>query len=241
MRIGDLYNRHAGETIYVIGTGPSLRCVPLRFFKDKLTIGLNQAWRHLPTTYSITVHPELVPDYEASDKKTGTQWIIKKKPPMLHLELSDPKYYVFHTNYDVETIRKRPEDTLYLGEGIQTTAMDLAARLGAAMIVLVGCDAKRLGGDYHAHDQHVRWLGQTPDQQYLLYRQKTAEARAVLREKGIGVMTLSPFIGIDSGEEDYQRLRKELKLDPLPEPKDTSPYIRKPHKKPKPKIKPRKR
>lgn len=224
MRIMDLYDKHKGADIYVIGTGPSLRVTPLSFFAGKITMGLNQAWRHLKTTYSITVHPELVVDYEASDKKTGTQWIVKKKPPMAHLELDDPKYYVFGTTYEPDDIAKRPKDTLYLGEGVQTTAMDMAWRMGAKNVILVGCDACALKGDFHAHDQHVRWLGRTPDHQYLLYRQKTAEARTVLRRVGVNVMVLTPFIGVDAGEEDYTRLCKELDLKPLPPPKDVSPY-----------------
>ena len=226
MHIGKLYGKHKGQTVYIIGTGPSLRCLPMDFFAGQLTIGINQAWRHLKTTYSITVHPELVQEYEASTQKTGTQWIVKKKPPMAHLKLDNPKYYVFHTSYDVQCVKTRPQDTLYLGEGAQTTAMDMAARMGAKFVCLVGCDAKRLGGDYHAHDQHVRFVGRTPEDQYRLYRESTADVRKVLRDLRVSVFTLSPFIGIDAGEEDYRRLCKELNLAALPEPKDTSYYTK---------------
>lgn len=232
MRIQELALPEGTDTVYVVGSGPSLRCLPMSFFKDKITVGLNQAWRHLDTTYSITVHPELVVEYDKIHLNARTQWIIKKKPPMAHLELDNPAYYVFGTSYDVQTVVTRPKDTLYLGEGVQTTAMDLAARMGAKHVVLVGCDAASLGGDFHAHDQHVRWLGLKADEQYALYRQKTAETRAALRGVGVSVMTLTPFIGATGAVEDYARLRKELKLDPLPKPKDISPYTRKhPNKK----------
>lgn len=227
MRIASL-PAHTGD-IYIIGTGTSLRCMDLGYFKDKVTIGLNQAWRHLPTTYAVTVHPELLPDYEA-ETRNRTKWIVKKKPPMAHLELDDPQYYVFNTSYDLKTVVTRPADTLYLGEGVQTTAMDLAARLGTKNIILVGCDARRVGGNYHAHDQHVRWLGMKPDDQYALYRKRTAQTREALRSMGVSVMVLTPFIGVDAGEEDYGRLKVALNLDPLPTPKDISPYKRKPPK-----------
>lgn len=220
------------DTIYIVGTGPSLRCTDLGFLADKLTIGLNQAWRHLPTTYSITVHPELVVEYRdqhrAAPKDWPTKWVIKKKPPMGDLPLNDPNCYVFHTSYDLKTVAERPADTLYLGEGVQTCAMDLAARMGARHIVLVGCDGGSLAGDFHAHDQHVKWLGMKPDDQYALYRQSTAEVREVLRGKGVSVMSLTPFIGVTGAVEDYARLKSELNLDPLPPPKDTSAYTRDP-------------
>jgi len=226
MRISSLYGKYKGQTAYIVGTGPSLRCMPLDFLKDKLTIGLNQSWKHIRPTLSITVHPELVLEYEDTFRGHPTRWVVKKKPPMERLELDDPKYYVFGTSYDIDCIRTQPADTLYLGEGIQTTAMDLAARLGAKYIILVGCDAAALGGDYHAHDQHVRWLGLQPDDQYRLYRERTAEVRSALRGRGVHVMSLSPFIGADAAQEDYERLRKELNLDKLPPPKDTSTYNR---------------
>lgn len=226
MRIADLPRLPPNTDVYLIGTGPSLRCLDLSYFDDKVCIGLNQAWRHLKTAYSITVHPELVVEYEQSDRQTGTQWVVKKKPPMASLSLDDPRYYVFTTSYDVLDVVRRPADVLFLGEGVQTTAMDLAARMGARSVVLVGCDAKSLGGDFHAHDQHVRWLGQRPADQYALYREDTARVRAFLRRLGVPVMTLSPFIGVDAGEEDYLRLRDELGLEKLPAPKDVSPYRR---------------
>ncbi len=229
MRIQDIRRLDPvhGKTAYVVGTGPSLRCLDLDFLADKYVIGLNQAWRHVCPTVSLTVHPELVAEQQAANPHR-TRWVVKKKPPMADLELDDPNYYVFHTSYEIRTVTERPADTLYLGEGVQTTAMDLAARLGAKYIVLVGCDGGSLGGDFHAHDQHVRWLGMKPADQYALYRETTAAVRAALRGLGVSVSTLSPFIGVTAAEEDYARLRTELKLPTLPPPVDTSPYKRDP-------------
>lgn len=232
MRIQKIAQVGGDRTVYVVGTGPSLRCVDLWFLKDKVTIGLNQAWKHLNTTYSITVHPELVLEYQKKfgpdAKKWGTVWVVKRKPPMGELPLDDPSCYVFDTDYRISTVTAHPKDTLYLGEGVQTCAIDLAVRMGARFVVLVGCDGGSLGGDYHAHDQHVRWLGMAADTQYSLYRQTTAAVRAAVRGLGVSVMSLSPFIGVNAAEEDYARLREELKLEALPPPVDTSPYVRDP-------------
>jgi hypothetical protein len=147
---------------------------------------------------------------------------------MANLEFDDPSLYVFNTSYELDTVAKQPNDTLYLGEGVQTCALDLASRWGARFIVLVGCDGGSLSGDFHAHDQHVKWLGMKPDEQYALYRQSTAEVRSVLRQKGVSVMSLTPFIGVNGANEDYARLKKELSLPALPPPPDKSGYIRDP-------------
>jgi len=228
MRIQKLTDICRDDTVYIIGTGPSLRCMDLSFFENKVTIGLNQAWRHLPTSYAITVHPELLADYHASKPKKPTRWIVKRKPPREDLTLDDPKYYVFDTSYDLNTVATKPKDTLYLGEGVQTCAMDLASRMAARFIVLVGCDGYALNGDYHAHDQHVKWLGMQPNDQYALYRQSTAEVREVLRKDGVSVLTMTPFIGAAHAHEDYARLCDVLKLPKLQQPVDTSTYVRDP-------------
>ena len=60
MRISDLYNKHLGEDIYVVGTGPTLRMLPKGFFNNKIAIGLNQAYKTFDLTYAVTVHPELI-------------------------------------------------------------------------------------------------------------------------------------------------------------------------------------
>lgn len=227
MRIDHLYRKHAGEDIYVVGTGPSMRCFPREFFRDRVTIGLNQAYRYFQPTYSLTVHPELVQEYVKESVKPATQWIIKKKPPMLHLELDDPDYYVFLTSEEWPTIQRRPADTLFLGRGVQCTAMDLAARMGARTIILVGCDHCALGSDHHGHHQHVRFYGLSSAIIYKEYRKFTAKVRKMIRETfDIHTLTLSPFVGLDSPTEDYQRICLELRLSQLPKPVDTSPYRR---------------
>jgi hypothetical protein len=227
MRIEQLYRKHCNDDIYVVGTGPSMRCFPMEFLRGRVTIGLNQAFRYFAPTYSITVHPELVLEYLQLPSRPATQWLIKKKPPMKCLELDDPSHYVFHTSEDWNTLRARPRDTLFLGRGVQCTAMDMAARMGARTVILVGCDHCDLCGDHHGHDQHVRFYGLEPDIIYKEYRRYTAKVRKALREAfGVQTLTLSPFVGLDAPQEDYQRLCLERGLSRLPPPRDTSPYRR---------------
>lgn len=231
MRIANLYDKHRGETIYVVGTGPSMRVFPLPFLKGKTCIGLNQAWKYgIPLTYSLTVHPELTLAWEKCLDRTPTQWVVKKKSPMKHLSLDDERYYVFETdgdNYDL--IRKRTPDKLFLANGIQCTALDLAARMGAGSVMLVGVDMGDIGGDHHGHNQHVQFHGVDPDLVYKEYRYHTAKVRKVVRDElRIPVMTLSPFLGADSAEEDYLRLCKEFDLPKLDKPEDVSTYNRTP-------------
>jgi hypothetical protein len=226
VRIQELDRVFRGNDVYVVGTGPSARFFPWKFLADKVVIGLNQAFRYAPMTVSITVHPELVLEYGALEKKHQTVWAVKKKPPLDKLDLDDRRHYVFHTAEDWELFERPRKDTLFIGRGVQQTAMDLASRMGARSIVLVGVDMAALGGDHHAHDQHVRFHGLPPRDVYLEYRRWTAKARRLIREhRGVPTLSMSPLIGADQAE-DYARLVAEYGLPPLPTPTDTSKYKR---------------
>ena len=228
MRIQKLHKHFLGQAVYVVGTGPSLRVTPLDFLKGKPCIGLNQAYKYLPLSYSITVHPELVLEYQQAKNPNLTAWIVKRKAPMANLSFDDKNYYVFETGQDdFDLLRKRTPDKLFLAKGIQCTAMDMAARMGASTIILVGVDMGSLAGDHHGHDQHVRFLGVDPDLVYKEYRHHTAKVRKVLRDEfKINVLTLGPFLGATASQEDYLRLSEELKLSRLPAPPDISNYSR---------------
>jgi hypothetical protein len=227
MRVSELWGRFAGNDIYVVGTGPSMRYFPLRFLEGRVTIGLNQAWRYCPLSYSVTIHPELI----TSESHTLTKWIVKEAKAPLRAHIDDPRYYVFragghHGGADLGHLRKR-SDHLYQGRGIQQTAMNIAAHMGARSIVLVGVDMCELGGAHHGHDQHVRFCGLAPEAVYREYRDFTDHVRRIVRDElGIPVLTLSPFIGLRDVEEDATRLRIQLGITESEPPKDLSTYTR---------------
>lgn len=223
-------NRHRGADVYIVGTGPSMRVFPSDYLQNKIVIGLNQAWRHCAPTYCITVHPELYAEYQdvrlrSACKPVATTWFVKHKPP-LNLPYNDPTCYVFDTSPQLSIVNPVSEK-LFIGRGVQQTAMHLAAFMGAKNIILVGVDMCDLGGDHHAHDQHVRFHGLPPTNVYKEYRDFTAAVRYQIEQKfGARVLTLSPLLGADHGSEDYLRLCEQRGLSKLPPPADTSGYGR---------------
>lgn len=240
MRIHDprLEAKFAGRDVFIVGTGPSMRVFPPAWLASRTTIALNQAWRYWEgraeaPTLALTVHPELIADYDRAFRAApGTVpdllWATKPKPPLAGLQLDDLRHIVFRTSAAFRTLVDRPADTLFLGRGIQQTALDLAARLGAATITLVGVDMTNLGGAHHGHAQHVQFHGLPPHAVYAEYRAWTRKARDLITATwGIPVCTLSPFLGVDDAEEDYAHLCRVAGLAPLPTPTDISTYTRK--------------
>jgi hypothetical protein len=231
MRIGKLYNIHKGEDIYIVGTGPTARMLPSNILSGRITIGLNQAYKNFNVLYSITVHPELEVEYRdvlKANPSVSTKWIVKQKPPT-NLPFDDPGRYVFKTSPEWAGFIGKDKDTLFVGRGVQQTAIDMACRMGARAIFLIGVDMSDLGGDHHSHNQHVRFHGLPHEDVYSEYRAWTYKSRKLAREKAkIPVLSLSPLLGCGGAihDADYVQLRDELGLAKLPEPKDTSGYSR---------------
>lgn len=235
MRVSLLYGKHKGEDIYVVGSGPSLRYYHPEFFRGRITIGLNRAYCTIQPTYTITAHPDLFAEYLSipEGKRVPTSWIVKAFKPPLRLTFEDPRCYVFragapHDGHQLRFLREQCKDEyLYQGRGIHQTAMNLAAHMGARTIFLVGCDMCALTDEHHASDQPTKFLGLPPERVYKEYRLFTDHVRQVLRDElGIHVVSLSPFLGLNSVEEDSARLRTQLRLRPLPPAKDVSTYQR---------------
>ena len=248
--VSELYGRHPDSDIYIIGTGASTRVFPLSFLKDKITIGLNQAWKLFPVQYAVTIHPELnMPECMADETPhPEITWITKHsksrglyKAGLLtqaQLQHIERNCYSFEADREPQDgpapnvseaarvtrwLREPTLGRLYLWGSISTSAANLAANMGAHNIIFIGCDNCALEGNHHAHGQHTRWLGALPDIRYREYYEAAAETRAVLRERGINVMSLTPFLGLKSPELDFARLCGELQVPALVTGEDISP------------------
>ncbi len=230
MLIQELWNKHPKEDIYVVGTGPSMRVFPWEFFQGKITIGLNQVFRHFIPTYMLTMHPELIP-YELN---LDTEWITKiKRTEEFSTKIREKvpnKVYLFENNRDIKLLefaRKKIKGKLYIGYGIHTGAMTLAAHMGAKNIILVGCDMCSLDDEYHTHHQRVRWLGMPEKTIYREYYLTARILRKTLRAYWkVNILNMNPFLGLNNYEEDYKHQKYKKGLEHLPEPYDESPYLR---------------
>jgi hypothetical protein len=231
--VSELYSRHTGEDIYVVGSGTSIRVFPPDFFEGKVTIGLNLAWKSVPVRYAITIHPDLnIPEFIGEPARPEITWIVprEKSRGLLTPEQfahADAHFFKFEYHGKPNTQRlKDPQDSgrildwvrwptgdnLYVWSSIAQTAANLAANLGARSVILAGCDSAPLMDNHHAHTQHTRWKGVAPEHRYGQYYEGMAEVRAALRDRGVNVVSLQPFLGISNFEADFKRLCGELGL-----------------------------
>lgn len=230
--MSELYGRHAGEDVYVVGSATSMRVFPTAFLEDKITIGLNTAWRVAPVRYALTIGPHLhVPEFLGEPPHPEITWITKrgKAAAVLtpeQLEHADQHFYGFRADGQPNTqpieepsdagrvlawVRRPTDDFLYQWSSISQTAVNLAANLGARAVILVGCDNCALAENFHATEgHHTKWMGATPDRRFDQYYEGLVEVRAALRERGVPVVSLDPFLKLDEPERDFRVLCDEL-------------------------------
>lgn len=242
--VRSLYGRHQGETIYVVGSGASMRVFPADFLADKVTIGLNMAWKNAPVTYGITIHPDLnVPEFmDGEEPRPEITWIsaLDKSTKVLdgaELAYALKHFYFFRHDGQPDTsrrleppnsgrvldwIRSPVGDFLYVWSSISQTAANLAANMGAKNVVMVGCDSCSLSGNYHGHLQHTWFKGVTPDQKYRQFYEGLSEVRSALRQRDVEMCSMTPFVGLNFYQDDFRTLCAELGREALIEGKDLS-------------------
>lgn len=246
--VSELFGRHPGSDIYVVGTGPSLRVFPVSYLEDKITIGLNSAYRLAKVKYSVTVHPDLyVPEFLKDETpRPEIIWVSKYGKtrnllPSSQFEHAQKNFYFFESDGRdntqsphhpseagrmVEWLRRPSGNSLYFWSSIAQTAAHLAANMGAKNVLLVGCDCTDILGNHQAADKPTRWKGVDPAVRYRQYYEGLAEVRTALRERGVHLFSLTPFVGLAGLEGDFERLCLELgKPEFQPLPFDRSPGV----------------
>lgn len=194
-------NAHAGQTVWVIGSGRTLTYVSPRFFDDKPTVCVNYAGlvHGLRAFYSVSNHhddaqaiavakpglPVITTEVEQvpAQDSTGVQataWNVVRVP-----SISQP-YGAFTTQHHW------PDDPNLFAIG--PTSLHLALRwawfLGAAHIVLVGADCGELDGQARIDNYPP---GHLP---FSVWESTLRDIADRLRRDGISVHSLNPWVSL---------------------------------------------
>lgn len=200
MHLSDLRDKQKGETVWVLGSGPSLNFLSPDFFDDKITVSTNFSARTLG----------FVPDYvfthyheDAMDLLTDSGVVVTlaknwrdgshfPHPDELNIVLVDQDSYT--PPGEAWSPERHPprKDSLVFGSSSLHGSMHLAAHLGAAFIILVGADCGTIDGEN-------RVAGYVPgDTPWSVYNTHHKLMKDFLeREYGVRVHSLNPFINFN--------------------------------------------
>ena len=199
--LSDLRNKHAGETIWVLGSGATLSFIQPSFFDDKIVISTNFAAQvaGIKADYVFShYHADLSPLIEPTnyvltlrrDTVTHKEWTEDIPDNLIFVDLDS--YSAPGSTWNPFTTHPPREDSLAYGSSSIHASMHLAAWLGASSIVLVGADCGVLDGK-----ERIDGYPQG-DNPWSIYNQHHKLMKDWLADRyGVGVYSLNPFINFN--------------------------------------------
>lgn len=201
MLLEELHNRHEGDTIWVLGSGPSLNFLKPEFFHDKVTISTNFSARMLghDPDYSFShYHKNAINLLSDSgivvtiekDTVSGEGWQGKKPA---HLVLAPTQYnHPPGSAWNPMDSHRPFAGTIAYGSSSLHGSMHLAAIMGARFIMLVGADCGQLDGEDRVEGYP------DGDKLWNLYNQHHQAMKNYLHhDYGVEVYSLNPFINLN--------------------------------------------
>jgi hypothetical protein len=145
MLFSELAGKHQGETIYVLGSGKSVEFYDPAFFSDKLTVATNDGWSNwLPcVNYMVTKYHSKAQEWSGSHR---LDFLVVSRGNTGQGEkiISDSDNFVVFDHAPNRTVNFTendfPDEGLVVSYSTITSALHLAAIMGARHIVTVGAD-----------------------------------------------------------------------------------------------------
>jgi len=150
--ISSFKNKHLGESIFIIGNGPSINSQDLNQLKDKYTFACNAFylksetldWR--PTYYTVEdIHPAFDNRKKIQDLEKETifipndlSWMYKKKKNLFFINFE--RSYLRPSNQKFPSFSKDSSIINFWGSTVPYLCIQIAAYLGFKRIFLIGID-----------------------------------------------------------------------------------------------------
>jgi hypothetical protein len=152
--ISELKDIHKNKDIYVLGSGGSMDHYNKNFFQDKITIGVNRVCNFFKCNYTVSKDHRGMPDIQKSINETklicssfncGT---IRNTPT----DLDDVDYIFDHVDNNNDGPIFYPDassDQIIVTRSTITSAIHIAAYMGAKSIYICGHDGGAFNGSMH--------------------------------------------------------------------------------------------
>jgi hypothetical protein len=210
--ISELKNIHNGHDLYVVAAGASAGYIDPSYFDNKIAIGVNQVYKRFPNV-SYVVRKEATWNDEArlASKDFGFNLISSRHScGTLHYAENQGMDYVFdHLDNGIKEVDLSVigTDKIIVSYSTITSAIHIAAYMGAPNIIIIGHDCGLLDGEtnYPGYGEAIGGAD--------FYRKFITEIEPqtlILREKlkevyGCNIYSLNPFINFGLEGHEYHR------------------------------------
>jgi len=210
--ITELKNIHEGYDIYIVAAGASAGYIDPSFFDNKITIGVNQVYKRFPNV-DYVVRKEAVWNDAALEaaKSFGFKLITSKHScGTLSYPKNEGADYIFeHPDNKLKAIDLSVvgTDKIVVSYSTITSAIHIAAYMGAANIIIVGHDCGLLDGATNFPGYNAPIASMSFYRNFLTeIEPQTLALRDRLKEvHGCNVYSLNPFINFGLEGHEYYR------------------------------------
>jgi hypothetical protein len=211
--ITELKNIHEGYDIHVVASGASAGYIDDSYFENKIVIGVNQVYkRFINLDYVVRKENLWMDTARKFADMLGFKLIVSRHDcGTLDYKLNSGGDYVFdHPDNSAKEINLDPvgsENQIVVGYSTITSAIHIAAYMGAANIILVGHDCGLLDGQINFPGYNEAHGGQDFYRQYITQIEpQTIALRERLTEVyNCNVYSLNPFINFGLEGHRYER------------------------------------
>lgn len=225
--IEKFFNIHKQEDIYVLGAGKSLDFIDQNFFKNKISIGVNRIGIKINTNYLIIKDKKSLDEIINNTKENQVVFVSKgnfgednnaNKDYILNNYKNKKNIIIFNHEKNKHRVTSIPNSKNYLvvSHSTITSAIHLAAFMGAANIILIGHDCGYLNGEiycsgYYEKEEHrkICWKNFNNYEEWLrLIENDTINLKRLLSEKyNCNIYSLNPFINFGLENNNYKKIK----------------------------------
>jgi len=210
--IAELKNKHEGYDIYVVAAGASAGYIEPSFFDNKVAIGVNQVYKRFPgIDYLVRKETKWNDVAKAASGTFGFKLIVSQYNcgSLTSNQNTTGDYFFHHVNNDLESINLDVvgTDWIVVSFSTITSALHIAAYMGAANIIVIGHDCGTLDGQTNFPGYGEAIAGAAFYRQFITrIEPQTLALRERLKEVyGVNIYSLNPFINFGLEGHKYER------------------------------------
>lgn len=213
-----LKNTHKDEDIYILASGKSVDFYNEDFFDGKIVIGVNQAYKKIWCDYLVrkevkfikesleTESLVIVSEYDSGNLNTGGEKLNTNK-------VDHDNLYFFehldnlHTKIDTSVFGS---DKIVVSFSTITSAIHIAAYMGAKNIILIGHDCGTIDGEmtFKGYYDSIKDTPWTDWKQYKNWLKVIEGQTKIVKEQvkkhyGANVVSMLPFVSLNLENHSY--------------------------------------
>lgn len=206
---------HKGHDVYVIASGASAGFINPAFFENKWSIGVNEVWKRFDPDYLLRKESQRADEAWEYCQSSGAKMIVSEwscgSQSCGKNDLTKCDYWFEHGENKMQKLDLSiiGTDKIIVSFSTITSAIHLAAYMGASNIILVGHDCGTLDGkqNFPEYPEPIHEKGRKFYKSFLgMIEPQTKAIRERIRQVyGCNIYSLNPFLNFGLEGHEYER------------------------------------